>query len=1827
MRLKWIGRLVLGGFSMVLAGSGLEGAALRDCTERGLREAMAAGGVIQIACDHSFLLSSPLVVTNAVTLDGAGHRVVLSAERSGRIFEVTSGGHLTLRNLTVKDGRAPRGGAIWNEGFLEAENMVFAGCKAVGVASSPWLLPAVPGSAGEGGALWNSGRARLDNCRLEGNLAIGGAGPLVDGDEDVIIITAGAHAGRGGAIYNQSVLAITRCEFTNNFAVGGRGNPLNTSPALPAGQGAVGLGGALYCAGTSVVQQTLFVMNGAYGGAASGSAHAGDGQGGAIASLGVLGLTNSTVTQCEALGGLNPEADSAGGGYGGGVAQLHGVADIAFCTMAYDYASGGSGRLGACLYSAGAATARVTHSIFAYSRPFVLTPPPNVSGPVIDLGYNIGTDTNAVFGAAGSRNGVDPLLGPLADNGGPTATMSLQAGSPGVDSGAPGAPVAIDQRGWSRPWGARTDVGAVEGVVLPPVSAFPMALSAMAAGESTNVVLVISNANRGPLTQVSIDYYPPATFTLGAPEENDCSWPLFADTLQVVLTGVDLAPGEACHLKVPVHASIAGVWPGASLYFNSDQTGPATYRVPEMVTVLDRPIVTTLPVTSATAGEAMLNARANPGGLDTLVWFEYGFLSNELAQSTAPENLAGSYAATPWTSVASGFPSNALFYYRAVGSNAVGIAFGQVRTGYTLGDQVVACEEGNLAVSAAAGGRVRFACAGILTLAAPLVVTNDLELEADGHQIVISGGTTSGLFQVRPGARLTLRGLTLADARATNGAAVLNEGDFNAIGCTFSGNVAQGDGNSVPACGGAVWNVGTALLLDCLIADNAAVGGPGPAGVVSGQIAGAGRGGAVGNFGTLVISNCTLRSNRASGGHGTLGLANSGLAGVGEGGGIFNAHQATVLNSSLIENVSQGGGAGSRIGAASGGDGFGGAIFSTESLFITNSTLFRNFAAGGHPDFPSLIDGSGYGGAVLVATGAAVLAFCTLAENGATNGGTAVLVRSNALAVLDHSVFAPAGGAASLLGAIEDAGYNFTGDAAPALTNDTSHTLAAVALGPLADNGGGTWTMALRAGSEVIDQGGPTLTPAIDQRGAPRPSGAAVDAGAYEGVLGPPSLTLELASGRTIALSETTTLRLDVANTNQSPLGLAFTNHLGPGLVVNGSAGTSPDFAGTVSAPLDGHEIVTAIFLPALRTNWIEVSVRAVAVGSTVVTVPSVIVAQYGSDGPGVAVEIFVGGRPHPELAPAGNATFTGVQLNGTVTTGGSESWAWFEYGPSPELGARTIQQLVTDLTQPVAITQGIEDLASGTDYFYRVVASNELGVAASPLGAFFTLGDINTCDDAHVRVNLARGGRVRFGCNGVISLSNALTVASAVEVDADDHRVILDGGGANRILEIESGIAVTLRGLTISNGLASVGGGILNRGSLVLDRCSLVGNRAVGTNGARGANGADALPRPPAPPATGEAGYPGEAGGPAAGGGLANRGWCYLLDTFVAGNQALGGDGGDGGNAGQPNTPGAVLISGGAGGPAGPARGGGLDSEGVLTISNSCVVANESRGGRGGMGGQNLGGSLAPGGVGGLSWGGGIAATGRLDLINATVAENDAQGGPVGAGTAFPAVLGGDAFGGGLHLDGEAQILNGTVAGNRVAGTAGGAALGGNIFSLGAGLSLRNTILSHGLSQTNLVGLMVDGGHNLSSDGSVSFSEATSRGGIDPRLGALDFYGGRTPSFTLLPMSPALDAGVTDAPAFDQRGQPRPALGGIDIGAHEVQPTVFGIQSIVAVAPGRFRLRGFGIPGAEYRVLGAPDDAVWSPIGAGVVDGSGLFEVEIDTTDRESQILRISAP
>ena len=88
--------------------------------------------------------------------------------------------------------------------------------------------------------------------------------------------------------------------------------------------------------------------------------------------------------------------------------------------------------------------------------------------------------------------GVDPQLGPLADNGGPTLTVSLPASSPAIDTGD--TTFAFDQRGFLRSGGGADDIGSFErGATDPnPPTADATAPAALASAATSAQSLTVA---------------------------------------------------------------------------------------------------------------------------------------------------------------------------------------------------------------------------------------------------------------------------------------------------------------------------------------------------------------------------------------------------------------------------------------------------------------------------------------------------------------------------------------------------------------------------------------------------------------------------------------------------------------------------------------------------------------------------------------------------------------------------------------------------------------------------------------------------------------------------------------------------------------------------------------------------------------------------------------------------------------------------------------------------------------------------------------------------------------------------------------------------------------------------------------------------------------------------------------------------------------------------------------------------------------------------------------------------------------------------------------
>jgi hypothetical protein len=468
------------------------------------------------------LTTGELTVSNDLTFIGPGaEALAISGNHLSRVFTITSDVTVTMSSLSLINGRASDfsqpGGGILNEGILTVSNCILSGNAAadgdwsggsggdgggiynvgalvlvssriIGNASGRgWMQDTISANGGSGGGLFNSGTCLVSGCTFESNFTGCGGDGVYGGWAGSV----GGAGGHGGGIYSQTLIELVDCTLRNNYCGGGgKGGDAGVF-SMDGGNG--GSGGAVYAAGDLIMNGCTIAANHAGAGGDGGYANSGflgqggsGGSGGGISSsfpgwTGNLFLTNCTLTaNCAGDGGYDPLARSIGGS-GGGIYACWSNHILVSCTIVSNYIGFGGvyGRDG---MGGGICFDVVTAPIFVNDmvaqnvgpRFWLLGAGPDILGSVTSFGHNLIGATNGAAGftmpgdLAGSLDQpLDPKVGPLADNGGPTWTMALLPGSPAIDAGTPlGAPAA-DQRGIARPQGPGVDIGAFEYQYIP----------------------------------------------------------------------------------------------------------------------------------------------------------------------------------------------------------------------------------------------------------------------------------------------------------------------------------------------------------------------------------------------------------------------------------------------------------------------------------------------------------------------------------------------------------------------------------------------------------------------------------------------------------------------------------------------------------------------------------------------------------------------------------------------------------------------------------------------------------------------------------------------------------------------------------------------------------------------------------------------------------------------------------------------------------------------------------------------------------------------------------------------------------------------------------------------------------------------------------------------------------------------------------------------------------------------------------------------------------------------------------------------------------------
>jgi predicted outer membrane repeat protein len=118
--------------------------------------------------------------------------------------------------------------------------------------------------------------------------------------------------------------------------------------------------------------------------------------------------------------------------------------------------------------------------------------------------------------------------------------------------------------------------------------------------------------------------------------------------------------------------------------------------------------------------------------------------------------------------------------------------------------------------------------------------------------------------------------------------------------------------------------------------------------------------------------------------------------------------------------------------------------------------------------------------------------------------------------------------------------------------------------------------------------------------------------------------------------------------------------------------------------------------------------------------------------------------------------------------------------------------------------------------------------------------GIVSTCDEASLLSALSGGGVITFTCSGIITFTAAPTtgivIASDTTIDGSGQSVILDGENARRIFNVDAGIKLTLKNVTVQRGFAiGDGGAIYSLGPLVLNNARILSSTATGGSGRGG--------------------------------------------------------------------------------------------------------------------------------------------------------------------------------------------------------------------------------------------------------------------------------------------------------------------------------------------------------------------------------------------------------
>ena len=485
-----------------------------------------------------------LDVTDDLTIMGGGAATtIIDGNATDRVFEVIGDKAFTLNGVTVRNGSTATSTLKSGGGIL-----ALAGITTL-VNST---LTSNNSSTGPGGAI-RAGTLVLTNSTLSQNTSADQGGAVFAGSATIAgsTITNNHSTGdQGGGLFlingattvtSSTISANTSTEEGGGIYVNGSTNV--NSPALltitdstiSGNSTTASSGGGMYLLSFANVNIT--------GTTISGNTAGGNTDGGGIYAGANVTLLNSTVS------------GNTAGREGGGIqlSNSAATATIQSSTIASNTATNG-GNL-----SNRSGTMSIKNTIVA--NPVTGG---NCNGTITDAGTNLqfpGTTCGAAITAA------NPLLGPLANNGGSTQTHALLTGSPAINAASGCPPPTTDQRGVARPIGPACDIGSFEGASVaaasPPTIAKSFGTGALVVNGVTTLSFTLTNPNGTVLTGVGFTDPLPAGLIVTSPNglTGSCGNGVITATAgsgSVSLTGATLAANASCTFAVNVTATSTG---------------------------------------------------------------------------------------------------------------------------------------------------------------------------------------------------------------------------------------------------------------------------------------------------------------------------------------------------------------------------------------------------------------------------------------------------------------------------------------------------------------------------------------------------------------------------------------------------------------------------------------------------------------------------------------------------------------------------------------------------------------------------------------------------------------------------------------------------------------------------------------------------------------------------------------------------------------------------------------------------------------------------------------------------------------------------------------------------------------------------------------------------------------------------------------------------------------------------------------------------------------------------------------------------------------------